>query len=179
MLCVRMNVGFISMEKQWKNKMFQYTVGDYMMKDEILIRRFQLSDFDDLNKLLSDPEVMRFIEPPYSPEQTKDFLFNAGLCDTPLVYAVENEKHFLGYVIFHEYDADSFELGWVLGKKYWGMGYASVITEILVSKAAEMKKDLVIECVPGQEATNHIALANGFTYIGNIDGLDVFRLKIR
>lgn len=42
-----------------------------------------------------------------------------------------------------------------------------------------MKKDLVIECVPEQEKTKHLALSNGFTYTGNIDHLDVFRLKVQ
>lgn len=32
----------------------------------------------------------------------------------------------------------------------------------IIAKAAEMKKNLVIECVPEQEKTKHLALANGF-----------------
>lgn len=47
----------------------------------------------------------------------------------------------------------------------------------MITKAAEMKKDLIIECVPEQEKTKHLALSNGFTYTGNFDNLDVFRLK--
>lgn len=146
-----------------------------MRKDEIIIRQFQLSDLDELYLILSDSEVMRYIEPPYSLEQTRNFLINAGLCEIPLVFAVENAEQFIGYVIFHEYDADSYELGWVLAKKHWGMGYASMITKFFISKAAEMNKNLVIECVPEQEITKHLALANGFTYIDNIDSLDVFK----
>lgn len=46
-----------------------------------------------------------------------------------------------------------------------------------LTKAAEMKKDLIIECVPEQEKTKHLALSNGFTHTGNFDNLDVFRLK--
>lgn len=149
-----------------------------MNKDEILIRKFQLSDLNELYLILSDPEVMQYIEPPYSFEQTKKFLINAGLCEIPLVFALEKAKKFIGYVIFHEYDADSYELGWVLDKRYWSMGYASMITKILISKAAQMNKNLVIECVPEQKITKHLALTNGFEYIGNIDGLDVFKLKI-
>lgn len=45
-----------------------------MKENEIIIRKFQLSDLDALYHVLSDPEVMRYIEPPYSPEQTRDFL---------------------------------------------------------------------------------------------------------
>lgn len=150
-----------------------------LKKDEIIIRQFRLSDLDALYNVLSDPEVMRYIEPPYSLEQTRSFLIRAGLCEVPLVFAAEIGGQFIGYVIFHEYDADSYELGWVLDKKYWGKGYASIITKNIIAKAVEMKKNLVIECIPEQEKTKHLALANGFTYIGNIDNLDVFKLKIQ
>ena len=150
-----------------------------MKKDNIIIRRFQLSDLDDLYHVLSDPEVMRYIEPPYSMEQTENFLISAGLCEIPLVFAAEKDGRFIGYVIFHEYDPDSYELGWVIAKEFWGKGYASMITKSIIAKAAAMKKDLVIECVPEQEKTKHLALSNGFTYTGNIDHLDVFRLKVQ
>lgn len=147
-----------------------------MMKaEDIVIRRFQLSDLDALYHILSDPEVMRYIEPPYSMEQTRSFLIDAGLRVPPLVFAAEKDGQFIGYVIFHEYDADSYELGWVLDRDCWGQGYASLITKIMIMKADEIKKDLVIECVPEQEKTKHIALVNGFIYQGNFDGLDVFR----
>ncbi len=145
----------------------------------IMVRQFKLSDLDELYKVLSDPEVMQYIEPPYSLEQTRSFLIDVGVCDTPLIFAAEKDGQFIGYVIFHEYDADSYELGWVLAKKYWGKGYASIITKNMIAKAAEMKKDLVIECVPEQEKTKHLALSNGFTYTGNFDNLDVFRLKVQ
>lgn len=149
-----------------------------MKKNEIIIRKFQISDLDELYNVLSNPEVMRYIEPPYTLEQTRNFLISEGMCETPRVYAAEKDGLFIGYVIFHEYDMDSYELGWVLNKKYWGMGYASMITKNIISKAGEMKKNLVIECVPEQEKTKRLALANGFTYIGNIDELDVFKLRI-
>ena len=150
-----------------------------MKKDVIIIRKFQLSDLNELYNVLSDPEVMRYIEPPYSLAQTEKFLITAGLCETPLIFAAEKERRLIGYVIFHEYDEDSYELGWVLAKKFWENGYASMITKNMIAKAAEMKKDLVIECVPEQEKTKHIALSNGFIYIGNVDHLDVFKLKAK
>lgn len=150
-----------------------------MKKDNITIRKFRLSDLDELYHVLSDPEVMKYIEPPYSMEQTEVFLTAAGLCESPLVFAAEKAGQFIGYVIFHEYDSDSYELGWVLAKKYWGKGYASIITKKIIAIAGAMKKDLVIECVPEQEKTKHLALSNGFTYTGNIDHLDVFRLKVQ
>ena len=38
----------------------------------------------------------------------------------PLILVAEKDSQFIGYVIFHEYDIDSYELGWVLAKKILG-----------------------------------------------------------
>lgn len=54
--------------------------------------------------MLSDPKVMAFLEPPYSKEQTEQFLIKAGLTEKPLIYAVEKDGCFTGYVIYHDYD---------------------------------------------------------------------------
>ena len=84
-----------------------------------------LDDLDDLYALLSDSEVMRYIEPPFTKEQTVQFLMDAGLSEKPLVYAVEDSGSFIGYVIFHDYDEDNMEIGWILKREVWGQGYAS------------------------------------------------------
>ena len=79
------------------------------------IRRFKKDDLQALYELLSDEEVMRYIEPPYSLPQTEAFLHFAGLALSPLIYAVETpNRDFVGYVIYHDYDEESKEIGWVL-----------------------------------------------------------------
>ena len=80
----------------------------------IIIRRMKSSDADALYRLLSDPEVMRYLEPLYDRAQTEAFLHRAGLSEPPLVYAAEGNGHFIGYVIYHPYDEESIEIGWVL-----------------------------------------------------------------
>ena len=141
---------------------------------DITIRRMQPGDADALYRLLSDPEVMRYLEPPFDRAQTEAFLRRAGLAEPPLVYAAEENGAFIGYVIYHAYDEQSVEIGWVLLPEYWGRGYASELTDMLIEKAQRDKKNLVIECVPEQVKTRHVALKKGFEYIGNYDGLDVF-----
>lgn len=68
-----------------------------MNLSEPLIREMTLADLDELYALLSDSEVMRYIEPPFSKEQTMQFLVDAGLSEKPLVYAVEDSGSFIGY----------------------------------------------------------------------------------
>ena len=142
----------------------------------ITIRKMRSSDADALYRLLSDPEIMRYLEPPLDRAQTEDFLRRAGLAEPPLVYAAEKNGTFIGYVIYHAYDAESMEIGWVLRPEYWGRGYASALTDQLIDRARQEQKSVVIECAPVQTATRRIAVKKGFRACGICDGLAVYRL---
>ena len=142
----------------------------------ITIRNMRPSDAGALYRLLSDPAVMRYLEPPFDRAQTEAFLHRAGLAEPPLVYAVEENGIFLGYVIYHGYDAESVEIGWVLLPKYWGHGYASALTDQLIDQARQEEKSVVMECAPAQEATKRIAIKKGFRACGICDGLALYRL---
>ena len=69
----------------------------------LAVRRVREDDLDELFALLSDPAVMRYLEPPYDRERAADLLRTAGLSQPPLLYAAEEDGKFLGYVIFHRY----------------------------------------------------------------------------
>ena len=120
----------------------------------LTIRRLRLSDAEALYRILSDRQVMRYLEPPYDRLQTEQFLREAGLAEPPLVYGAEEGGRLLGYVIYH----------------------ASRLTDRLVELAHRAGKTAVIECVPEQTATRHIAEKKGFAYVGRTDGLEVYRL---
>ncbi len=146
--------------------------------NRLRVRRFSPADAENLYKLLSDGDVMRYLEPPFDRERSDAFLRDAGLCDPPLVYAVEDGGGFAGYVIFHPYDENSYELGWVLAKSCWHRGYALELTEALIDRARGRTRRLVIECSPHQRATAKIARRCGFEYAGFADGCDLYRLEI-
>ena len=143
----------------------------------MLIRRMKRSDLMPLYRLLSDEKVMEHIEPVFDLEKTRTFLECAGLCEKPLVWAVEDDGAFIGYVIYHDYDKTSREVGWVLYPEHWGKGIATELTKELVKRAFVEGKDAVIECDSEQEATKHIALKLGFRHSGQWDGLEVFRAE--
>ena len=144
---------------------------------DITIRKLRPDDADALYRLLSDPEVMRHLEPPYNRAQTEAFLRRAGVSEPPLMYAAEENGTFLGYVIYHAYDEESMEIGWVLFPEYWGRGYASALTDRLIVQARQAQKSVVIECAPAQEATKRIAIKKGFRACGICDGLAVYKLE--
>jgi len=142
------------------------------------IRKMMESDLMNLYGTVSDPDVMKYIEEPYTLDKTKAFLQNAALLEKPLIYAAEDDSgNYIGYVIYHGYKQDSIEIGWLINKSSWGKGYASKLTEELVKKAKLDGKNAVIECSPEQEATKHIAEKFGFEYAGKADKLNVYRLK--
>ena len=147
------------------------------MSMNLRIRRMTEQDLEPLYRLLSDPEVMRFLEPPYTREQVSEF-HQMSLSENPLVYAAEAGGTFIGYVIYHPYEEDSMEIGWVLLPEYWRHGYASGLTMQMIEKAAGAGKTAVIECDPLQEVTKHIAQKFGFTPAGSRDGLDVYKRNI-
>ena len=148
-----------------------------MASRELRIRKMTVADLDDLYALLSDVEVMRFIEPPFSKEKTVQFLMDAGLPEIPLVYAVEDSSSFIGYVIFHDYDEENMEIGWILKRDVWGKGCASILTKMLIDESRKLRKGAIIECDPRQAVTEHIAKKHGFVFSGKRDGCDVYKLE--
>ena len=142
----------------------------------LTIRRMRPDDADALYQLLSNPKVMRYLEPPFDRARSDAFLREAGLCEPPLIYAALEDARLTGYVIYHPYDAESYEIGWVLFPEYWGRGYASALTDELIRMARQAGKGIVIECAPEQEATKRIARKKGFHDCGVSEGLAVFRL---
>lgn len=141
------------------------------------IRRFTENDLQELYETISDPEVMRYIEPPYSMKQTREFLMQCGLSEHPRIYAAEADGEYVGYVIYHEYDAESIEIGWLLKRSAWGKGYAKELTRMMIDMARQEHKAAVIECAPEQETTKHIAESFGYTYQGIVDGCCLYRLQ--
>ena len=134
-------------------------------------------DLEPLYDLLSDSRVMHFLEPTYTREKTEEFLIHAGLSNPPLIYSVDEDGQFIGYVIYHDYDKHSVEIGWVLYPNYWGKGYACKLTEMMIEKAFSSDKEVVIECVPEQTATKHLAIKFGFDCVGKNGDLEVFKLR--
>ena len=148
-----------------------------------LIRPLSLDDADALHLTLSDPEVMRHIEPPFDLPKTKAFLRDAGLATPPLVHALlcKSTADLIGHVICHPYQGcRDWEMGWVSRRDFWGRGIASEVSASLVEFARQHGiPGLILECDPEQNATRHIAEKLGFQPIGEEDGCMVFKLWLQ
>jgi RimJ/RimL family protein N-acetyltransferase len=148
----------------------------------LLIRPFTERDVEALYPILSDPEVMRYIEPPFSMAQTAAFIRQAGLAKPPLVYAVRSRESgtLLGHLIFHPCGSPAeYEIGWILGREHWHKGYADELTAAVIAYAKEQGiASLLLECDPRQSASRHIAEKYGFSDQGTEDGCVVYRLTL-
>lgn len=150
---------------------------EFLRTDRLLLRLFEESDLEDLCKLLSNPEVMVYLEPPFDKEKTKDFLYNYCLGYEPMLFALEYENKFIGYVIYHEFEDDSMEIGWVMMPEYWGKGFANELTEKLIEITRKDNKKSVIECDPNQVASIKVAKKFGFKLIEQDEELLTYELE--
>lgn len=146
--------------------------------DRLLVRRLTEDDTEALFAVLSDPEVMWYIEPPVSLEQTQAFIRNVGLFDPPLVYAVvwKQTGELIGHLIWHPWDETAMELGWILRRDFWGFGIAKELTEAMLNRTS---KDVILECSPAQTVTRHIAEAFGFHVVAVNEEHILFRRNAR
>lgn len=149
----------------------------------LILRRFCKTDFPAAQDYLGDPEVMRWIEPPFPPEKTKAFLEKYALTAEPLVYAlVEKESARLaGHVIFHAYPGLSgyWELGWVLGRAFWGRGYAFEVSKSLLAAARDCPRisRVILEAHPDNAASLRLIRRLGAVPEGAEDGLLRFSIS--
>lgn len=152
-----------------------------LITERCLIRNLKIEDAGELYQVLSDEDVMRYIEPVFDMEKTKAFIQSAGMCEPPLVYAIvwKQTGNVIGHAIFHIYEQSDYEIGWILDKSYWGMGIADEVTKKLVEYAKCSGADsCVIECDAEQVASKRIAIKNGFVYEGKSDDLECYRLAL-
>ena len=108
-----------------------------LVTERCYIRKFSMNDVDDLYEVLSDEEVMLYVESAFDRERTKEFIYEAGMCEMPLVYAVvwKLTGKVIGHAIFHPYEETDYEIGWILNKEYWGKGIAAEATKAVIGYA--------------------------------------------
>ena len=142
----------------------------------LLVRPFTEADAEALYAVLSDPEVMRFVEAPFSRARTEAFLREAGLCWPPRIYAViwKPSGELIGHLIWHAWEETAMELGWILRRDFWGRGIAGEMTEALLDQTCG---EIVIECSGEQRASMHIAESHGFKRAEDRDGLALYRFR--
>ncbi len=152
-----------------------------METERLRIRALRAEDAEALYAVLSDAAVMRFIEAPFTLRQTADFIARVNAASPPLARAViwKESGALIGQLIYHPYDSESWELGWILHREFWGRGIAGELTAAVIEDAERKKiPELVIECDPAQSVTRRLAEKHGFRYTGREGGLAVYHRRM-
>ncbi len=146
--------------------------------EHFAIRPYTMNDLDELSAIFNDSQLMEYMEKTYTREETEEFLIRYGLCECPAVYALEDRESFClaGHVIFHRYDENSYEAGWIIRKEYQRRKLASKVTRELIRYGLDHGiHEFVIECAADHKACIHIAEQCGFEKERNEGDLLVFR----
>ena len=101
----------------------------------LIVRRYELTDADNFFSLNGDEEVMRYIRPAKSREESDAFLkYNIAFANELPLYgrwAVEEKdsNDFVGsFAVIPVDNSTNMQLGYALLPKAWGKGYATELT---------------------------------------------------
>ena len=143
--------------------------------DRLILRPWLASDAESLYALAKDPEVgPRAGWPPHASVQGSALII-ATVFAVPEVYAIvlRETGELIGCVGFNEGNAanmplakDELELGYWIGRPYWGRGYATEAARALVEYGFH---DLELSCIlaayyDGNDRSRHVLDKLGFRY---------------
>jgi len=143
--------------------------------ERLYLKEFTLNDIDDYFLLNSDAEVMKFIRPPdtdinvirkHIKKIRKYYTKNPGLG----IWACFENKgdEFIGFFeLAHLDNTEEIEVGYRLHKKYWGKGYATEMTKVLIDYGFnKMGLEQIAGIThPDNIASQNVLLKSGLTYI--------------
>lgn len=105
-----------------------------------LLRPYRASDRDALLRYIDDPEVarnLRRVPHPYTGEDADEWMRHATADPRPQgLYAIDVDGELVGTIALErgaDIEARSFEIGYWLGRRYWGRG---IMSEAVVAVTA-------------------------------------------
>jgi ribosomal-protein-alanine N-acetyltransferase len=106
----------------------------------LLLRTLELSDAARISLLAGDYDVASMtgtIPHPYSEQMAADWLASVLAGEEGVVFAIERPGALIGCTGYRGFGEDHAELGYWIGKPYWGMGYATEAVRALILHAFE------------------------------------------
>ncbi len=148
--------------------------------DRLLLVAPSESDIDPLCALWSDPETMKFIGSgePWSKEKVTHRIERAmrthqeqGMTFWTVIEKSSDKVIGQGGLVPIEFDGPEIELGYRLGKDYWGKGYASEIAHASAAYGFEQLgiEELVAVCDPANLGSRRVLIKTGFNEVGESD----------
>jgi RimJ/RimL family protein N-acetyltransferase len=109
---------------------------DIIMTERITVRKFEESDWKDLYEYLSDENVVKF-EPyeVFSEEDAKREAMNRSKNECFYAVCLLETGKLIGNLYLSQGEFDTWELGYVFNRNYWGNGYAMESAKALMDTA--------------------------------------------
>ncbi|MDX2249203.1 MAG: GNAT family N-acetyltransferase [Bacteroidia bacterium] len=115
-----------------------------MLTARTQLRLISWDDFDEYHQLSADPEVMKYISPVFTPEQSRKKL--AELIEWQerhpgrgyWTVRSREDGRFVGVFCLRKLDrTEETEIGYRISRDFWGKGFASEVAEFLVGYARD------------------------------------------
>jgi [ribosomal protein S5]-alanine N-acetyltransferase len=154
----------------------------------LLLKPFELRHADELFPHTSDPDLTRFMswDPHKDVEETRAFIakmIEARAAKTDVVWAIEHDGVAIGTLGLHgitwqraAWRVDRAEIGYWIGKPFWGQGLMTEAARAAVGWAFETLglHKLTIGCIEDNVASKRIIEKLGFRFLG-VQEDDVWR----
>jgi len=102
------------------------------------LRALHLRDAARLALLAGDFDVARMtavIPYPYSEQQAAEWVRDVEAGEEGVVFGIERDELLIGCTAYRAHDASHAEIGYWIGRPYWGHGYATEAVEALIGYA--------------------------------------------
>lgn len=107
----------------------------------LLLRPPELADARRISLLAGDYDVASMtgtIPYPYSEQQAVEWIESVQSGEEGVVFAILHRDELVGCTGYRAFGFDHAELGYWIGKSYWGQGYASEAVEALIGHAFDL-----------------------------------------
>jgi ribosomal-protein-alanine N-acetyltransferase len=139
----------------------------------LIIRRYTVGDLNNFFQLNGNQDVMRFIRPAQSLEQSREFLkriiadYEAWPGMGRWAMYIKDEPRFVGsFAIIPIENSEKLQLGYALVKNDWGKGYATESVQGGLRYAFEKLglNEIAAITYPQNEPSQNVLLKNGFAF---------------
>lgn len=135
------------------------------------LRKIKLKDSARVTELLQDDEVSKWtsnIPFPYSEQDAIDWIEGAPKEGDRHSFAIEVNSEIVGCISYWLNTESELEVGYWLGKNYWGRGYCTEALSMMLSLPDfPATSKVVAKVMINNIGSQRVLLKNGFSYIGD------------
>lgn len=134
----------------------------------MILRKFKLSDAERISYLLGDKSVSCWtanIPHPYDKSDAEKWIKRTNSSNDRNPYAIELKNKIVGCVSYWRHSDDAVEIGYWVGKSFWGQGIATqALKKFLSFEDFPTVSTVVAKTMSGNIASERVLLKCGFEF---------------